>query len=536
MPAFNKNQLADAIQRAAKGNIIDRLVAWRDPVKGLARQQARMSMALTGSYIGASKTRASFSSWFASGKSADDDLLPELATLRQRSRDLERNNPLACGAINTVVTSVVGTGLRLQSTLDSEVLGLSEDETSALQKQVEFEFRLWAESKDCSLDRRLNFAEFCELAFRNTLSNGEAFVLTPVQPIKGNPYKTRLQIVEADRVVNRKRQKDSVSKVAGIHLDTHGAPKALDILTAHPGNFGEKEKWETFDYYGKKTGRRNVIHLYEMRRPGQTRGVPYLAPVIEPLKQLGRYTEAELTAAVVSGLFTLFIKTPEGRGSMLGPEDVAARSNQQRDYALGSGAVLEGLPGDEVETINPGRPNDSFDPFVTACLRQIGAALEIPMELLIKHFMSSYTAARAALLEAWKFFKKRRRWLANNLCQPVFETVLAEAVLAGRINMPGFFADARLRKAYCSATWHGDGMGLLNPKDEMAAASGRMDAGITTLPEEIAAYDGGDWESKHKVQTKVAAARREAGLVLNAAGDPLGDESADQPGDDQDKT
>ncbi|MCH5894346.1 phage portal protein, partial [Salmonella enterica] len=74
-------------------------------------------------------------------------------------------------------------------------------------------------------------------------------------------------------------------------------------------------KWERIPAYGKKTGRRNVLHvMQDWERPGQRRGVPVLAPVIEALKQLGRYTDAELVAAVVSGLFTVFVKTeaPEG--------------------------------------------------------------------------------------------------------------------------------------------------------------------------------------------------------------------------------
>jgi capsid protein len=57
-----------------------------------------------------------------------------------------------------------------------------------------------------------------------------------------------------------------------------------------------------------------VIHLLDVDRIAQTRGVPMLAPVIEALKQLDRYAEAELMAAVVSAFFTVFIKT-DGDGS-----------------------------------------------------------------------------------------------------------------------------------------------------------------------------------------------------------------------------
>lgn len=67
-------------------------------------------------------------------------------------------------------------------------------------------------------------------------------------------------------------------------------------------------KWTRVEAWGEKTGRRNVIHIMNRERIGQRRGVPFLAPVIEALKQLGRYTDAELVAAVVSGMFTVFIE------------------------------------------------------------------------------------------------------------------------------------------------------------------------------------------------------------------------------------
>jgi len=60
------------------------------------------------------------------------------------------------------------------------------------------------------------------------------------------------------------------------------------------------------------------------------------------------------------------------------------------------------------------------------------------MEVLIKHFTASYSAARASLLEAWKFYLNRRHWFAAGFCQPIFEAWFAEAVSLGRIPAPGF--------------------------------------------------------------------------------------------------
>ena len=61
-------------------------------------------MALYGDYTGARKDRRQTQAWQTIDGSADQVTLPDLPALRERSRDLIRNAPLATGAINTVVT------------------------------------------------------------------------------------------------------------------------------------------------------------------------------------------------------------------------------------------------------------------------------------------------------------------------------------------------------------------------------------------------------------------------------------------------
>ena len=115
------------------------------------------------------------------------------------------------------------------------------------------------------------------------------------------------------------------------------------------------------------------------------------------------------------------------------------------DGKLSSGLAVDLPDGAEIESVAPGRPNPSFDPFVLAVLRQVGAALEIPFELLIKHFTSSYTAARAALLDFGLFVRRVRAWTEAQLCQPVYEEWLRIEVASGHIAAPGFFSSDVLR-------------------------------------------------------------------------------------------
>jgi capsid protein len=94
-------------------------------------------------------------------------------------------------------------------------------------------------------------------------------------------------------------------------------------------------------------------------------------------------------------------------------------------------------------------------PFVMAIYRQVGVQLELPFEILIKHFQSSYSASRGAILEAWKFFRGRRTWLDTHFCTPVYEAVISEAVARGWLEAPGFFDDPFLRQAYLGVTLDG---------------------------------------------------------------------------------
>ena len=489
-------------------NTIDRIVNYFDPVRGARRIRARAFESLSGSFNGASRTRRALKEW--STQNADADILYDLPLLRERSRDLIRNAPIAVGAVGTSIANVVGTGLKLQSRVDSEFLNLTEDAADAWEDHTEREWRLFSESQECDISRTLNFFGLQALAFRQTLENGDVFALLPRIDREGSPYSLKVQLVEADRVCNENWKSDTETLTAGVQKDpATGAPIAYHVMNQHPGQtrFWKRDggTWKVVPAFGAKIGLRNVLHLYEMTRPGQTRGVPFLAPVMETLKQLDRYTEAELMAAVVSGLFTVFVKSESGALEFdvttgMGVETGAAAADD--DMKLGNGAIVGLKKNESIESANPGRPNTSFDPFVKSILEQIGAALGIPFEVLIRHFQSSYSASRAALLEAWRFFRSRRVWLVSTFCQPIYEIWLYEAIASGRIAAPGFFSDPLVRKAYCGSLWVGDSPGYVDPQKDVDAAKDRVNGMFSTLDEETALLTGGDFEANVRQMAK----------------------------------
>lgn len=496
-------------------SILDRAISAISPERGLARMKARTQLALAGQWLAGRTDRRPTMNWVPFGGSADADNQTDLRVMRGRTRDLSRNAPIALGAINTVVTSVAGTGLVLRSVIDHEALGMTEDEAQEWQRKTEREFRLWAEHPSaCDATRTLDFYGLQALALRSALESGDVFATLPMINRRGFVYEMKVQLVEADRVGNKNWGMNTDRLCGGVELGDDGAPLRYHIMRRHPGGLMPMNmEWDTVAAFGSRTGRRNVIHLYDKLRPGQTRGVPYLAPVVESLKQLSDYTNAEISAAVISSMFTVFVKTEAGGGLDTGdgsiPQTAPAGSNLQ----MGSGAILDLAPGEDVTFADPKRPNTAFDPFVLSVLRQIGVALQLPFEILVKHFTASYSAARAALLEAWRFYKGRRAWLALQFCQPIYEAWMEEAVARGTIEAPGFFDDPRIRAAYLGSEWIGDSPGQIDPQKEVDAQKGLLELNLTTHTDACTTLTGADWESVVQRRAREERRLRELGLV-----------------------
>lgn len=504
-----------ARRNPVKPSALDNLIAVFSPKRAAQRLAWRTQYAaLGGGYKGARRDRRATYGLNRDEGSADSQILPDLPDLRAASQELVRNFPLATGALNTKVTSVIGSGLRVRSEVDAEYLGLDDDQKESIETELERVFNRWAGSVECDLTRVQTFNEIQDLVYRAEKESGDVLILKRFVERAGSAFGFKLQIVEGGRLVNPGHAADTLEIAGGIRFDSYGAPSAYCIANVSaPSDLFVSAKdiveVPAFD----AAGRANVIHLFQRRRPGQSRGVPDFAPVIEMLKQLGDYTDGELTAAVVSSFLTVFVTSEDGGGlDAMEPASETGAKGSDKDFKLGAGALLDLQPGEKIETVNPGRPNDKFDPFVLAVLRQIGVALELPFEILIKHFTASYSASRAALLEAWKYFRRERTRFAARFCQPVYEEVIAEAVARRFIVLPGF-NDPAVREAYLGAVWHGPGMMSLDPLRENKAYEVDENRGWKTAAEITAEKTGNDWDRNIRRRGKEQAKRRELGLT-----------------------
>ena len=223
-----------------------------------------------------------------------------------------------------------------------------------------------------------------------------------------------------------------------------------------------------------------------------------------------------MAAAVVTAFIAIVIKkTGSGGGTLAG---AVSQDSQGQSFTnkLGPAIVAELNQGEEIQNVVPTRPNGAFDPFWHSLVGQLSMRIQIPPEVLLGKFESSYTAARGALLKFWKFVvTERENLLAPNFCHPLYEAWISEEVASGRIAAPGFFRDPILRAAYSGAKWIGDNPPILDPLKEVLASEEMIDYSLSTHAEETARLNGGDFEVNLPRLGREVRMKTEAGVSVD---------------------
>ncbi|WP_295852022.1 phage portal protein [uncultured Xylophilus sp.] len=490
------------------------------PSAGTGTGASGASMA---SHSGAAGNDLAMLDWNPLAASADADLLPDLGTLTARSRDLARNNGLMAGGQQTLRDNIVGAVLRLAATPDYRMLGWTREYAREWGNNVEAHFRSWAETTECDAGRSLTLLGLTLQALGGAMTNGDAVALPLWLPRPGLRWNTRLMVVESDRLCTPLPLEHREDIRGGVEMDAYGAPVAYHVLKRHPGDriglfgagAGMALEWERIPAF-TTWGRARVLHLHDKERSGQSRGKPIVSAVMREFRMAGKYAENELQASLANSLVAAFLESDldqESAATLFGQDPRASWAQsvgQARNIRQLKGAAVIPLPaGAKMSSFTPGRPNQAFDAFMVNVERRIAAGMNMPYELLMKDFSrTNYSSARAALLEAWRYFHGRRRWLSDYWLRSIYELWLEEAVNSGAIDAPGFYAN---RYAYCRARFIFGGRGWVDPVKEAQASALRMEKGISTLEMECA-EQGLDYEEVLDQQQLEARMRAERGL------------------------
>lgn len=502
---------------------------------GLARSVHRGAMALggfgstfgTSGYDAAKRDTRRTRGWMPGEGSPASDILPGLEILRGRSRDLERNNPLALGAIQTKANGVVGTGLKLRADLDIDVLGITPEEKPLLQYQIEREWDLFEQEADFT--GQMHFSDLQRLIYRSARVSGDIGIVRRFRKRPGETYGTRIVLVEADRISNPKHRMDSAEVQGGVQIAADGEIQGYWVTDRHPGDLMSLGlNWSYVARRGK-SGMLQMLLPAQIYRPGQVRGLPLFAPIEEALKQLGDYSAAEIKAAINDAYLFAFEQSAsddmdDGAPTLTAPDGQPA--DDTGELTLQDLAITSLPPGRTINVKKPERPNTAFDGFVGSFCKQIGVALELPYEVLLGRFEASFSASRGALEVAWKGFQVDQAWLIRSVLDPIREWQFTEMVASGRFEAPGFFDDPIKRAAWLGRTWVGPTRIQINPQVESNSDKTDIELGVKTREQVMTERTGGDFDTKSK---QVLLERAVLGPATPAPADPGSEDSNKQP-------
>ncbi len=506
----------------------------------------------SGSWDGARNDLRELRDWGPSVGSAITDNVGDLPAIRARVRDLLRNAPIAAGTRQTVRMGVVGTGLNLYPRVVRDLLlrrrpDLTPEAIAAYETAAAELWWAWSDSTSCDIERSRKFRALTGQAFSAAWTDGDMLVIRRHAVRAGDVLSLKLQFIEADRLSTPDHLKHDPWITDGIERDADGAPVAYWVEDQHPGERFFRpgvRTWTRQPAFGPD-GQRRVLHVRNLStedRIGALRGMPSLAPVIVHLKQVARYSNSELMRNIVASLFTVFVESPEGAmgGAAMAPIDPNNPPANDWEMRLDTGAIVEAPHGKTIKLATPPGPSGTFDPFMQSMFRQLGAAVNVPYELIIRHFSASYSASRAAVNFAYEAFAMMGAWLEDDFVSPIYEWFLYESVASGLLVAPGFLEDTLARRAYSNFRLQGPVAPQLDPLKEAVAAGERMDNLLSTLEEETAKTTGGDWNDNLAQLRKEREQIKDAGLDLEKVAERIrtepvspeqaeGTENADAP-------
>ena len=497
-------------RKLPRGVILDDTGA---PIRGTSKLDAQASMFAGGGtgygQYGANITKNSLIGWLWRGGDADSDIGLNISILRQRSRDAFMGVPMASAAVETYDTNVIGEGLVPAPNVDGDALGITPEKAAALNTELALKFDWWAcDPRECDFEMRDSFYIKQSTAFQSMLLSGDCPVLFPLKPRPNTLFDLRLRVLEADRIMNPPTFNPTQNLFSGVELTPDGELLAYHIAKRHPlaNALGRISPLPLLPFetvritpFGDLTGRRNMILLIKPERPEQRRGVPILSVCLELLKQHGRYTDATVVAAVIQSYFTAFITQEYPDPNIFAELLTDDQKKEILDFnpynvQLGPGVVNFMRPGHTVNFSTPTQPHSTFGEFSISCAKFVGAALGMPYEVLLKQFNASYSASRAALLDFWKRVRKYRAQVIDQLCQPVYEEWVVDAVTLGRIDgFKGDITDVNVRRAMTRCDWSGASAGSLDPVKEVSAAEAKVNAGFSTIQRESVELNGSNW-------------------------------------------
>lgn len=447
-----------------KVTLLDRAIATFSPQTALKRARARAAFEAVRGYEGAARDRRRMS-WHATNASADAEIAAAGYILRERSRDLVRNNPHAAKAVSVWVQNLVGDGI-MPRIRDKKL----NDLWSAWQKV-------------CDADGQLPFAGIQTLAVREMVEAGEVLIRRRYRrKTDGVPGNMQVQVLEADHLDTSKNRalNDGGCIIQGVEFDKQGRRVAYWLFPIHPGHnvLGLAQT-----IVSERIPASEVIHLYDKQRT-QARGVPWGAPVMTAMRDLAAYEDAELTRKKIEACMVGILvggDEGDGIGIPLRPDEEA----QDPGIYDNTGAVVEKFEpgmfaiarGGRDVKFNTPAATGSFPGYKSAALHSIASGWRLPYEALTGDLSQvNYSSIRAGLVEFRRLVSAlQANLIIPTLCEGLFDWFVEAHQYAGLLPLDGPM----------DAIWSPPKFAWVDPLKDITADLLAVRAGIRSMPDVI---------------------------------------------------
>lgn len=418
-------------------------------------------------YAGANTGRL-FSDFNPTNKSADEEIRWAIETLRNRCRDLARNNEYARRYITLCKTNIVG---ERGTSMQVKAKNIDNTYDTIGNKIIEESWFDWGRKGVCTVDGRMSWADAQRLFIESLVRDGEVLIRKVKYP---NTYGFALEFIEPELLDERKNEVlDNGNRIKlGVELDSFNRPVAYWLRGSHP-NDGLATNILNYQAHIRVSADK-IIHAYLPERAQQTRGVPIMATAIPSLKMLHGYREAELVAARVGASKMGFFTSPDGDG-FVGDDT----EDSTVPIMEASPATFHQLPkGVDFKEFNPTHASTAFGDFEKAILRGIASGLGVSYNSLANDLEGvSYSSIRQGALEDRDNYKVMQDFMIQHFVEPVYRAWLESAMLIGAVNLPV----TKLNKFANNTMFRPRGFQWVDPQREISAAVIAMNNGIMSL-------------------------------------------------------
>ena len=442
-----------------------RLTLAEEPSQAVA--PLRIRAAASTLYEAGSQTRRTVG-WRAPTASANQAILANLTTLRDRSRAATRNDGYAKGVIDKLVTNIIGTGIQ----------PLSQAEDPEFRKQVQALWLRWTDESDA--DGMLDYYGQQGQAVRTWLEGGESFTRLRLRlPEDGLSVPLQIQVLEPELCPHTHNVFSSTARIrAGIEFNGIGRRVAYWFHPSRP----ELDDYDASQL--RRVGADSVVHLYDPLRPGQLRGLPHLTQALIALYELDKYDDATLLRQQLANLFVAFVtrQSAIGDAETLHPltgQAIETSTDDKPMLSLEPGIFQELGPDEKVEFSKPPDPT-GYPDFMRQQLFGVAAASGVPYEVLTGDM--SQVNDRTVRVILHEFRRRITAWqhqiVVFQFCRAVWRAWMDRVFLSGVLPIPIDYLVNPAR--WAAVKWIPQGWPYLHPVQDVEAQKAAVRAGFTS--------------------------------------------------------